>query len=160
MGKSIALLASIVLSVMANAASAASARDCGAQASSMKASERTGFLMACLERLGAPENVRQAVLRKKTGYCERNAKNLSLRDEFRGRYVSICTERNDAALAYADAGRHAFRIHPALFVAEAEKPAPVAEVPQKRVVKSGKLSKKRNAKPRIRQAAAATCKDG
>ncbi len=157
MGKSIALLVSLL--GMAGSASAIEARDCEAQALRVQTAMRAEFLASCVARLGSPENVRQAVLRKKTGYCERNAKNLSLRDEFRGRYVGICVERNDAALAYADAGRNAFRIHPALFGAEAE-PAPVAEVPQKRVVKSGKLSKKRNAKPRIRQAAAATCKGG
>jgi hypothetical protein len=155
MGKSIALLASVLLSVMANAASAVEARDCEAQASRMKVAERAGFLTACMERLGAPENVRQAVLRKRKGACERNAKNLSLRDEFRSRYVGICIERNDAALAYADAGRRGFRIYPELAAAtETKKPAPVVSIPQK------KLAKGKNGKLRTRQASAATCKEG
>lgn len=155
MGKSIALLASVALSVMASSASAVDARDCESQASRMKASDRAGFLTSCLSRLGAPENVKQAVLRKKKGTCERNAKNLSLRDEFRSRYVGICVERNEAALAYADSGRRAFRIYPALAeaVAETKKPAPVASIPQKR------LAKGRNGKPRTRQASAATCRE-
>lgn len=155
MGKSIALLASVLLSVMANAASAVEARDCEAQASRMKVAERAGFLTACLSGLGSPENVKQAVLRKKKGTCERNAKNLSLRDEFRSRYIGICVERNEAALAYAAANRHIFRISAGqLAVPETARPAPVASIPQK------KPAKGRNGKLRTRQASAATCKEG
>ena len=152
MGKSIVLLASVVLLVMANAASAAGA--CESQASRMKASERTGFLMSCLNRMGASENVRQAVLRKKKGYCERNAKNLSLHDEFRSKYIGICLERNEAALAHAEAGKQAFRISPAQLAAFlASKPAPIVNIPLKNP------ARKVNAKPRVRQVSAATCKD-
>lgn len=152
MDKSIVLLASVVLSVMANAASAADT--CESQASRLKASERTGFLTSCLDRMREPENVRQAVLRKKTGYCERNAKNLSLHDEFRSRYIGICLERNEAALAHAEVGKQVFRISPAQLVALwGGKPAPMENISQKNP------ARKVNAKPRARQISAATCKN-
>lgn len=152
MEKSIALLALLALSVMANAASAAST--CESQASRVKASERTGFLKSCLDRMGSPENVRQAVLHKKRLSCERNAKNLSLRDESRNKYVGACIEKNEAALARAESGKRVFRISREQLAAFfTGKSAQTANAPQKSPMR------KVSAKPGIRQANPAICKD-
>jgi hypothetical protein len=149
MVKSIALLSSVILLCVVDSASAIDARDCASMASRMKAAVRTEFLASCLDRVALPENVRQEVRREKQAACERNAKNLMLHDELKSRYVGICLERNEAALANADAGKRVFRIPPeAAASAGVKKSAPVVSIPQKEQVK------KRNVKPRGRQLAA------
>lgn len=161
MGKLCALLVLLVLSGISSSAFAQDARDCESQASHMKNTARADFLTSCLARLASPENVRQAVLRKKQAVCERNAKNLSLYGEWKGRYIGSCLERNEAARAYASAGsgtKYVLRISLEQFtIHKTSKPAPVVAIAQPPVMTvAHKESNGRKYKQHSRQAD--TCK--
>lgn len=154
MGKLCALLASLVLAGVCNQAFALDAQDCESQASRMKSAARNAFLTSCLARLASPENVRQAVLRKKRAVCERNAKNLSLHDDLKVMYIGSCIERNEAAQAYAHAGTSTYILRISLeqrALPEMRKPAPVVTIAQK--VTNGR-------KDRQRSRQFSTCKNG
>lgn len=153
MGKLLALLALLVLPGIPGHAFALDERDCESQASHMKNNARADFLTSCLARLASPENVRQAVLRKKQAVCERNAKNLSLHDELKNRYIGTCLERNEAAQAYVYAGssKYVLRISLEQHDTGARKPAPVVTIVQKEA--NGR-------KYRQHSRQVATCKNG
>ena len=140
MGKLLALLVLIVLPGISSHAFALDAEDCELQASRMKSAVRTDFLTSCLVRLASPENVRQVALQKKRAVCERNAKNLSLRNDWKSRYIGTCLERNDAALAYAAPVRK-YVLRVTLEQREfprTRKPAPVVSIVQKAARQRGR----------------------
>lgn len=80
-------------------ASALQGNECAQRAKRIAEDKREDFIVRCLERAQSPANVKAETRRQKQQRCEQNAKNQHLKGKKKSRYLSMCLNKNEAAVA-------------------------------------------------------------